>query len=250
MSNNQKEINMDYNNNVTPPPYYGNGNGVSVTQQTNAVLKRVYVRMFIGLVISAFCALGVASSPALLNVFFGNSIMYWVLFIAMIAMAWILPSRMTRMSTGAVLGCFMLFSALMGVTLAPIFLVYKLGSIVYTFFITAGTFGAMSVYGYFTKTDLTKFGSFFIMALFGLIIASVVNIFWANSTFEWVISIAGVLIFVGLTAWDTQQIRRLAAANLEPSMADKLATIGALNLYLDFINLFLYLLRFFGGSRD
>jgi hypothetical protein len=123
-----------------------------------------------------------------------------------------------------------------------------MGTIVYTFFITAGTFGAMSVYGYFTKTDLTKIGSFLFMALIGLIIASVVNIFLANSTFEWIISIVGVLIFTGLTAWDTQQVKALARANLDPAMSDKLATIGALNLYLDFINLFLYILRIFGGS--
>ena len=108
----------------------------------------------------------------------------------------------------------------------------------------------MSVYGYFTKTDLSKMGSYLMMALFGLIIACIVNIFWANSTMEWIISIVGVLIFIGLTAWDTQSIRQLAAANLEPSLADKLATMGALNLYLDFINLFLFLLRIFGGNRD
>ena len=108
----------------------------------------------------------------------------------------------------------------------------------------------MSVYGYFTKTDLTKIGSYLFMALIGLIIASVVNIFVKSSGFEWIISIAGVLIFVGLTAWDTQQVKRLAQVNLEPSLADKLATIGALNLYLDFINLFLYLLRIFGGNRN
>lgn len=240
---------MDYNNHkMTPPPYYGNE--VSVSEQTNSVMKRVYVRMFIGLLVSAFCALGVASSPSMLAFFIGNRIVYWGMFIAMIAMAWILPARMQKMSTGAVIGCFILFSALMGASLAPIFLIYRLGSIVYTFFITAGTFGAMSVYGYFTKTDLTKIGSYLFMALIGLIIASVVNIFVKSSGFEWIISIAGVLIFVGLTAWDTQQIKRLAQVNLEPSLADKLATIGALNLYLDFINLFLYLLRFFGGNRD
>lgn len=245
---------MDYNNhNVTPPPYFNNGGGYdsgAVARQTNAVMKRVYVRMFIGLLVSAFCALGVASSPSLLSFFIMNRFVYWGMFIVMIAMAWILPARMQKMSTGAVIGCFILFAALMGTSLAPIFLIYRLGTIVYTFFITAGTFGAMSVFGYFTKSDLTKMGSFLFMALIGLIIASVVNIFVASSTFDWIISIAGVLIFVGLTAWDTQQIKRLAAANLEPSLADKLATIGALNLYLDFINLFLYLLRIFGGNRD
>ena len=239
---------MEYNSSrMTPPPFYS---GQEVVAQTNAVMKRVYVRMVIGLLVSAFCALGVASSPAALTFFFGNRLVFWGMLIAMFVMAWVIPSRMERMSSGAVLGLFVLFSALMGCWLAPIFLVYRLGTIVYTLFITAGTFGAMSVYGYFTKTDLSKMGSYLMMALFGLIIACVVNIFWANSTLEWIISIAGVLIFTGLTAWDTQQVRRMAAANLEPALADKLATMGAMNLYLDFINLFLFLLRILGGNRD
>lgn len=240
---------MDYNSNVTPPPFYG-GSSVSLKDQVNAVMKRVYVRMFIGLLVSAFVALGVASSPAMLSFFFGNQIVYWGMFIVMIAMAWIIPSRLQKMSTGAVLGWFVVFSALMGASLAPIFLVYRLGTIVYTFFITAGTFGAMSVYGYFTKSDLSKMGTYLFMALIGLIIASVVNIFVASSTFDWIISIVGVLIFTGLTAWDTQSVKKLASMNLDPAMADKLATMGAMNLYLDFINLFLYLLRIFGGNRD
>ena len=238
----------NWNQNMTPPPYYGSG---AVVNQVNAVMKRVYIRMFIGLLISAFYALGVASSVSAMQFIFGNQLVFWGLFIAMLAMAWILPARMAKMSTSTCLLLFCLFSAIMGVWLAPIFIAYKIGTIVYTFFITAGTFGAMSVYGYFTKSDLSKMGTYLMMALFGLIIASVVNIFWANSTMEWIISIVGVLIFTGLTAWDTQQVKRLAAANLEPQLADKLATMGALNLYLDFINLFLFLLRIFGGgSRD
>lgn len=236
------------NSNMTPPPYYGADSRVA--SQTNAVMKRVYVRMFIGMLISAFCALGVASSPAIWQALFGNQLVYWGIAIAMFAMAILIPARMMKMQSGTVFALFCVFSALMGVWLAPIFLVYKLGTIVYTFFITAGTFGAMSVYGYLTKSDLSKIGSYLIMALFGLIIASVVNIFVKSSGLEWIISIAGVLIFTGLTAWDTQQVKRLAAANLEPSLADKLATMGAMNLYLDFINLFLFLLRIFGGNRD
>lgn len=239
---------MEYNNQTTPPSFYDSG---AVTRQTNAVMKRVYVRMFIGLLVSAFCALGVASSPAALSFFFGNQLVFWGMLIAMLVMAFVIPARLNKMSTGAVLSCFIVYSALMGCWLAPIFLVYKLGTIVYTLFITAGTFGAMSVYGYFTKTDLSKMGSYLIMALFGLLIAMVVNIFVASSTMDWIISIVGVLLFVGLTAWDTQQVKQLSAMNLDPAMADKLATMGAMSLYLDFINLFLFLLRILGGnSRD
>lgn len=239
---------MEYNNQTTPPSFYESG---AVTRQTNAVMKRVYVRMFIGLLVSAFCALGVASSPAALSFFFGNQLVFWGMLIAMLVMAFVIPARLNKMSTGAVLSCFIVYSALMGCWLAPIFLVYKLGTIVYTLFITAGTFGAMSVYGYFTKTDLSKMGSYLIMALFGLLIAMVVNIFVASSTMDWIISIVGVLLFVGLTAWDTQQVKQLSAMNLDPAMADKLATMGAMSLYLDFINLFLFLLRILGGnSRD
>lgn len=239
---------MEYrNSNMTPPPYYGRS--LSVTQ-TNSILKRVYVRMFIGLLVSAFCALGVASSPAALNLFFGNKILMWGIPIAMFAMAWIMPARMMKMSTAAVFGLFVLFSAMMGVWIAPIFLVYKLGTIVYTFFITAGTFGAMSVYGYFTKSDLSRMGTYLIMALIGLMIAMIVNIFLKSSAMEWIISIVGVLLFVGLTAWDTQQVKRMAAGNYEPELADKFATMGAMNLYLDFINLFLFMLRIFGGGNN
>ena len=235
-------------NNV-PPPYYGGGY-VSVASQTNAVMKRVYLRMTIGLLVYAFVGRGVVSSPTLLRILFGNPIVFWGMFIDMFIMAFTIPAAMNKLSNGAMIGLFVLFAALMGASLSSIFLVYSLGSITSTFFITAGTFGAMSAYGYFTKTDLTKFRSFLFMALIGLIIASVVNIFLKSATMMWIVSFVGVLIFVGLTAYDTQQVKHLAAANLDPALTDKLATIGALNLYLDFINLFLYLLRFLGASRD
>ena len=239
---------MEYNNYQQQPPSFFNS--AAVQTQTNSILKRVYVRMFIGLLISAFVALGISSSPAAIGFFFGNQIVFWGMLIAMFVMAFLIPARMHKMQSGTVLLLFCLFSALMGAWLAPIFIVYKLGTIVYTFFITAGTFGAMSVYGYFTKSNLDKMGSYLMMALFGLIILIIVNIFVKSSSIEWVVSIVGLLIFIGLTAYDTQQVKRLAAMNPEPQMADKLSTIGAMNLYLDFINLFLFMLRIFGGGRD
>jgi hypothetical protein len=214
---------MDYQNQNYGYPAYDQQQ--AVVEQTNAVMRRVYVRMFIGILISAFCALGVATSPTLREFLFGNSIIFWGMFIVMIAMAWILPSRLHKMSTGTALLLFCIFSALMGTSLAPIFLVYQLGTIAYTFFITAGVFGAMSVYGYLTKTDLTKIGSYLMMALFGLIILSIVNIFLASSAMDWWISILGVVIFIGLTAWDTQTAKKLATMNMDPAMRDKLATL-------------------------
>lgn len=240
---------MAYNNQFQNSSSNFLGEG-AVIRQANAVMRKVYVRMFIGLLISAFCALGVATSPSALYFFFGNAWMYWILFGAMLVMAIAIPSRLNRMSTGTALCLFCLFSAIMGISLAPIFIVYRIGTIVYTFFITAGVFGAMSIYGYFTKADLTKMGTYLMMALFGLFIVMIVNIFAESSALDWWISIIGVLIFVGLTAWDTQSVKKMAALNLDPAMTDKLATMGALNLYLDFINLFLFLLRIFGSSRD
>ena len=239
---------MEYNNYQQQPPSFFRSTAVQT--QTNAILKRVYVRMFIGLLISAFVSLGVASSETAIMFIYGNQIVFWGMLIAMFAMAFLIPVRLYKMQSSTVLLLFFVYAALMGAWLAPIFRVFHFGTIVYTFFITAGTFGAMSVYGYFTKTNLDRIGSFLIMALLGLIILCIVNIFLANSAIEWVISIVGLLIFIGLTAYDTQQIRRLAAANPEPQLADKLATMGAMNLYLDFINLFLFMLRIFGGNRN
>ena len=153
------------------------------------------------------------------------------------------------MSTTTANVMFLLYAILNGATLSSIFFAYQLGSIAFTFFITAGVFLAMSIYGFVTKKDLNTFGSYCVMGLFGIIIASVVNLFVHSSTLEWIVSFIGVGIFMGLTAWDTQKIKESAYA-VEPSGVGKLAVIGALSLYLDFINMFLYLLRFFGNSRD
>lgn len=247
---------MNYNN-QTPPPYYGGGdpyNGYrasssQVEQTTTAVMKRVYFKMFLGLLVTAFVSLFCANSASYMTFMLTNSWFYWGLLIAEIAIVIMLSARLTRMSSMSATLMFFAFAGINGLALAPIFLIYTATSIAKTFFICAGTFGAMSVYGYFTTQDLTKWGNFLFYALIGLIIASVVNIFTKSSGLDWIISCAGVLIFVGLTAWDTQKIKQMALY-APASAIGHIATIGALSLYLDFINLFLYLLRFFGSSRD
>jgi FtsH-binding integral membrane protein len=161
-----------------------------------------------------------------------------------------MSKNITNISSNMAIGLFMLYSALNGLTLSAILLVYTASSIASTFFITAGTFGAMSIYGYFTKKDLTSWGNLLFMALIGLIVASIVNIFWASSTMYWIITYAGVLIFVGLTAYDTQKIKNMSLElDAESEEGRKGAIMGALALYLDFINLFILLLRIFGDRR-
>lgn len=212
-------------------------------------MRKVYVRMFFALVVTALTALYVASSPAILTTILGSRTIFFGLMIAELAVVFIVTGMLHKLSSTTAVLLFYLYAILNGVVFSSIFVAYELGSIAYTFFITAGVFGAMSVYGLVTKNDMTKFGSYCIMALFGLIIATIVNIFVASSTLDWIISLVGVALFIGLTAWDTQKIKN-AAYTTEPSQMGKLATIGALSLYLDFINLFLYLLRFFGRSND
>lgn len=215
----------------------------------SVVMRKVYVRMFFALVVTALTALYVASSPAILTTILGSRTIFFGLMIAELAVVFIVTGMLHKLSSTTAVLLFYLYAILNGVVFSSIFVAYELGSIAYTFFITAGVFGAMSVYGLVTKNDMTKFGSYCIMALFGLIIATIVNIFVASSTLDWIISLVGVALFIGLTAWDTQKIKN-AAYTTEPSQMGKLATIGALSLYLDFINLFLYLLRFFGRSND
>lgn len=228
-------------------PQYG-GTDFAVGARISTVMKSVYLRMTFGLLVTAIVAL-LGFSRGFLQFMLTHSIVYWGLFIAEIAIVLVISTRITKMQSSTATALFYLFAIVNGLALCPIFAIYTGASIAKTFFICAGTFGAMSVYGYTTKSDLSKMGSLLIMALFGLIICSIVNIFWANSTFEWIISFVGVAIFIGLTAWDTQQIKRMAEI-MPASTTGHIATLGALSLYLDFINLFLYLLRFFGNSRD
>lgn len=216
---------------------------------TNSVMRRVYFKMFLAMIVTAVTSVFVAGNEAILTLIFSSRVAPIVLLVLQVGVVLILSGRIQKLSTGTASLLFYLYSMLTGVTLSVILLVYTASSIAQTFFITAAVFAAMSIYGYFTSNDLSRFGSIMFMALIGLIVCSLVNMFFKSSTMDWIISFAGVLIFIGLTAWDTQKIKYMTAY-ADESMVGKIATIGALNLYLDFVNLFLYLLRFFGDSRD
>ncbi|MEM9986292.1 MAG: Bax inhibitor-1/YccA family protein [Bacteroidota bacterium] len=220
-----------------------------VSGAANAFLRQVFVTMALGLAITAMAAWWVANTPAALNFFFGGFMTYVTIF-APLVLVYFLSARVHKMSFGAASTTFAVYSVLVGISLSFIFLIYDLGTLFTVFGITAGTFGAMAVVGLTTKVDLTKMGSMLYMALIGLIIAMVVNWFMNSSTMEYIISIIGVLIFSGLTAYQTQQML-VIGANVDPEAesSKKTALIGALSLYLSFINLFLFLLRLFGG-RD
>ena len=233
--------------------FYSDGNGqqtVVYTQSVAKVMRSVYLRMFLGLLATAFTTMFVASQESLMLAIFGNKIFFWGLIIAEFACVIGISGAINKISTAMAVLLFFVYAIINGVTLASIFWVFKISTIAQTFFITAGVFGAMSAYGYLTRADLSKFGAFLFMALIGLIITSVVNIFFMeeSKTLDWVISLMGVGIFIGLTAWDTQKIKMMVMQSNGYNVG-KIATLGALSLYLDFINLFLYLLRIF-GSRD
>ena len=214
-----------------------------------AVFRQVYVWMSLALFITGVTALIIANNNSLVYSLFSNSLLFWGIAIAEFVLVIILASRIHRMSllTGTIM--FIVYSILNGVTMSMLFLMYTSQSIATTFFITAGTFGAISAYGYLTKKDLSSWGSIFFMAIIGILIASIVNFFLGSETLYWIISYAGVLIFVGLTAYDTQNIKN-AIMNSDVNEATyKIALMGALELYLDFINLFIYLLRILGDRK-
>ena len=217
----------------------------------SALLKKVYLWMALALVVSGLVAAYIAQNPNLLQMVFSGGTLL-VLVVAEVALVWILSARIMKMSFATAGLMFLAYSVLNGATLSVIFVAYTQESIATTFYITAGTFAATSLIGYTTKKDMSSFGNFFLMALVGLIIASVVNIFVGSSTLYWIISYVGVLLFVGLTAYDTQKIKNmLTEYGIEDSeMTRKLALLGSLTLYLDFINLFIYLLRIFGRNND
>lgn len=222
----------------------------AVSEAFPVLMRKVYVWMTMALVITGITAYGVASSPAILQTIYSNSAIMWVLVIAELALVFGVSAAINRISLTTATLMFILYSVLNGVMLSSIFLVYTASSIATVFFITAGTFGAMALVGYTTKTDLSSMGKILIMALIGLIIATIVNFFVKSSGLDLILSYVGVLIFVGLTAWDSQKIKQmmLQAPDASEGM-QKMALLGALTLYLDFINLFIYLLRIF-GRRD
>ena len=217
-----------------------------------AVMKNVYLWMTLALAMTGLTAAAVATQPQILMAIITNRLLFWGLMLAELGLVFYFSARVMQMSLTTAGLVFAAYSVLNGLTLSYIFMAYTMQSIATTFFVTAGTFGAMTFVGYTIKKDLSTFGRILIMALIGIIIATVVNIFVGSSALQFGISVLGVLIFTGLTAYDTKKIKWMIQAygNRQDETAMKLALVGSLTLYLDFINLFLYLLRFLGNSRD
>ena len=219
-----------------------------VDQGLRKHMLNVYNYMTSGLALTGLIAWMTAQSQTMLNLIYGTPLQ-WIVMLAPLGFVFFLSARIHKMSFQSAQITFWLFAALMGLSLASIFLVFTGVSIARVFFITAGTFAAMSIYGYTTKKDLTNFGAFLFMGLIGIIVASIVNIFLGSPALHFAISIIGVLVFVGLTAYDTQHIKRMYVESDETEIAGKKAIIGSLKLYLDFINLFIMLLHLFGNRR-
>ena len=216
-----------------------------------SVLRQVYVWMTLGLFLTAGVAAFVSASP-LSQILTGQPLIFYGLLIAELALVIGLSWGIKRLSTTTAISMFLLYAALNGLTLSVLFLVYSLGSITYTFLASATLFGVMSFIGYTTKIDLAKMGTFLLMGLIGLFIAMIVNIFWANSALGWIVTFAGIFLFLGLTVFDTQRIKHMTSTALQQGVEDfeaRLGILGALSLYLDFINLFLFLLRLTGRRR-
>ena len=216
-----------------------------------ALMRKVFVWMTLALAITGLTAYGVATSPTILSLIFSSKVTFFGLIIAEFALVFAISGAINRLSLSTATMLFILYSVINGATLSTIFFAFSVATIGKVFFITAGTFGAMALVGYTTKTDLTSMGKLLFMALLGIIIASVVNMFVGSSGLDLILSYVGVLVFVGLTAYDTQKIKQMCQSAPDAGEStQKLALIGALSLYLDFINLFLYLLRIFGNNRD
>jgi FtsH-binding integral membrane protein len=226
-----------------PRPQYGD------TDLLAAFMRGVYGWMCGGLAVTAVTAWLVSSSPALTSAIFGNRAVFWILAIAQLGIVFTLSARVERMASGTASLLFILYSALTGVTFSAILLVYTGESVFTTFLVAAGMFGALAAYGTVTRRQLSGLGQFMFMGLIGLVIASIVGMFWHNDGLQFVISFIGVIVFAGLTVYDAQRLKELAFAT-SAGPTSGVTIVGALALYLDFINLFLFLLRFLGNRRD
>ena len=240
-------MSVNYQENIPLPV-----SDVKLQEIFSKAMTQVYLWMAMGLMVTAVVSVIVVSSPFLLGLVFSNIIVFWGLLILELILVIAVSRVAMRVSSGAGLALFFLYAAVNGLTLSVVFLVYQLGTIGLAFITTAVTFGIMSVVGYTTKQDLSRWGGLLFMALIGLIVASVVNMFLASTALDWVVTYAGILIFMGLTVYDTNRIKKMTyalAAQGETNIIDRVAVMGALRLYLDFINLFLYILRLLGRRR-
>jgi uncharacterized protein len=220
-----------------------------ISERVTPFLRAVYGWMALGLVITAVVATFVAASPALVTTIVSNRLLFWVIVIAQLGIVFALSARVQQLAPATASMLFIAYSALTGVTMSVILLVFTGESIASTFIVTAGMFGALALYGSTTRRDLTGLGSFLFMGLIGLVLASIVGVFWHSDLLQFLISFIGVIVFTGLTAYDAQRLQMMAAAT-PTSEFGSYAVVGALQLYLDFINLFLFLLRFIGNRRD
>lgn len=239
---------------AAPPPVAGGAVGSREVTIVNAFMRRVYYWMAAGLSLSGAIAYLVLTSPAFMRLFFdpatGPTGLFWAALIGELVLVFAFIGLIKRVSVGVAMAMFIAYAALNGITIGLVLLFYTGASVVKTFLVTAGTFGAVSVWASTTKKDLSAWGSFLFMGLIGVIIASLVNMFFRSPMMEWVISIIGVIVFTGLTAYDTQKLRAMVLEAANEVTISKMAVYGALQLYLDFINLFLFLLRLMGGGRD
>lgn len=231
---------------------YGNPVFEGVQSAYRVLMRKVYLWMALALAVTGMTSFYIASNPGLLQTIFTSRGIFLMLIIAELALVFILSARIMKMSFATAGIMFAAYSVLNGITMSFIFIAFTMSSIAGAFFVTAGMFAVMSFIGFTLKKDLSSFGSFFFMALIGLVIATVVNAFWANSVLYWVITYIGVLLFVGLTAYDTQKIKHMLMMYGDEvnDNTQKLALLGSLSLYLDFINLFFYILRFFGRNDN
>ena len=226
--------------------------GLAIDAGLRAYMNKIYGLMSVAMVVTGGVAWSVGTSPAMINLFIGSPLR-WVVLIALFVMSFALPTMVNRMSVGAAQLAFYVYAALFGILMSSIFVVYTQASIAQTFLVTAIAFAGLSIYGYTTKRDLSAMGTFALMAVWGLIVASIVNMFMQSSALNFAISAFGVVVFSGLTAWDTQKLKSDYVAHArsgDEEWIGKSAVLGALNLYLDFINMFMYMLRFLGNSRN